>query len=68
MIPFLAKAGWAICTRAGRRYVPRAWRTAAPAQAALDDLLVYHAPTSPWHSLQVELRPREVFVDVPEVP
>ncbi len=68
MIPFLAKAGWAICTRAGLRYVPKTWRTAALAQAVLDDLLAYHAPTSKWRTLRVELRDREVFEDVPEVP
>ncbi len=68
MIPIVAKAGWAICTRAGRRYVPRAWPAAAPAEAARKDLLAYHAPTSRWQTLQVALRPREVFDDVPEVP
>ncbi len=68
MIPIVAKAGWAICTRAGRRYVPRAWPQREPAQLALNDLLTPFPPTSRWRTLQVSLRPREVFDDVPEVP
>ncbi len=52
-------AGWCIVTKAGKRYVPRAFPSETEARLALQDLLLPYPPNSAWRTLSVALRGAE---------
>lgn len=61
-------AGWCICTRGGKRYIPRAYETREQAEEVMEDLLKPYSPTSPWRTLCVELRGKDRPTLMPESP